>query len=126
MTQYLFQNSYQVQLNKDIPIDEFMFQSKDSATKETGKAKKIEFIEHLFDMVTLTKSECALIQVRSNPQGTQVFDLPENIKRQTGPNRTKRDSYTAMLIGNWGIKVYFDMMNAKHEEYSSTFTPTLI
>ena len=117
--------TYQKQISQNIPIDEFEFVN-DETYKETGGAKIIDFLERQQELIDLTKAECALIQVKTSPQGTQVFDLPENLKRATGPNRTRRDSYTALVIANWGAKVYFDMINAKSENIYSGFTPTFI
>lgn len=119
-----YNETYNTQISKSIPIDSFEFLN-DDTYKEQGQAKKIDFLERQQELMDLTKAECALIQVKSSPTGTQVFDLPENIKRGTGPNRTRRDSYTALVIGSWGLKVYFDMMNAKKEPVFSGFTPMM-
>ncbi len=119
-----YETTYIKQLNHVIPIDDIEFLD-ESNYAETGQARQIDLIERQHQLMDLTKTECALIQVRSNPQGTQVFDLPENIKRISGPNRTRRDSYTALVIANWGAKVYFDMMNAKKEPVFSGFTPMM-
>lgn len=107
-------------------IDEIQFLGPVEEYKEQGQAKMVDFLERQHECLDLTKAECALIQVRTSPQGTQVFDLPENIKRSTGPNRTRRDSYTALVIGSWGAKVYFDMMEAKAQAYVSDFTPLFV
>lgn len=117
--------SYEEQKEKDIPIDEITFDSKGAETKETGLAKKIDFLDVLHQNISLTKAETALIQVSSSAGGSQTFDLPENIKRQTGPNRTRKDSYSALVLGNWGIKVYYDMMNHKGI-VNSDWTPSFV
>ena len=39
----------------------------------------IDFVEHLTDMIMLTKTECALIQITTSAQGMQNFDLPANL-----------------------------------------------
>ena len=76
-------------------------------------SQMIDFIDHQKTIIELTKSECANIEVRSNPQGSQSFDLPQNLKRQTGPNRARKDSYSALLLGNWFAKIYYDMYEAQ-------------
>ena len=76
--------------------------------------------------MTLTKAECALIEVRSNPQGHQTFDLPQNLKRQTGSNRTRRESYTTLLIGNWGIEKWYDFNSNRIKTEQDSFTPFFI
>ena len=64
-------------------------------------------------MVNLTKSECALIQITTSPHGTQTFDLPQNLKRQSGPDKARKDSYSALVLGTWMIKLYYDMKNVE-------------
>ena len=85
----------------------------------------IDFVEHQEDIIQLTKTECSLIQITTSPQGTQTFDLPQTLKRQTGPEKTRKDSYSALVLGNWMIKIYYDMSEAKNETVS-TFTPMFI
>lgn len=87
----------------------------------------IDFIDHQKTIIELTKSECANIEVSTNPQGSQSFNLPQNLRRQTGPNRARKDSYSALILGNWFAKVYFDAMNATPEKkVVSTFIPFTI
>ena len=85
----------------------------------------IEFIEHQKDMIDLTKAECALIQVTSSAGGTQSFDLPSNLKRQKGVDRPRKDSYSALVLGNWGMNIYYDMMDVPQQD-NTTFTPMFI
>lgn len=97
------------------------------AIKQKGKraeSTKIDLIDNQFAMVSLTKNECALIEVTTSPQGTQSFDLPANLKKQRGQNRTRRDAYTSLLLANWGARVYFDMRanRGKGKVYQG-FTP---
>ena len=86
----------------------------------------IDFVEHQTDMVDLTKSECALIQIKTSPQGTQTFDLPDNLRRQSGPEKARKDSYSALVLGNWMIKIYYDMTELEADNVQSTFTPMFI
>jgi len=119
--------SYQVQRRKRIPIDKLKYlKSNDSVEKMSKEAKMIDFIEHQSDMIELTKVECALIQITTTSQGTQTFDLPANLKRQSGRDKARKDSYSALVLGNWMIKTYFDMLNFKQKEVVSTFTPMFI
>jgi len=118
--------TYQIQKGKQVNLTGIKFNQKDEDAlynEKDPEAKKIELIEKLYDLVNLTKAECALIEVKANPQGHQTFDLPQNLKRQTGPNRTRRDSYTALLIGNWGIEKYYDMTSNRVKVESNTFQP---
>ena len=94
--------------------------------KQSNGAKMIDFLEHQQDMINLTKSECALIQIKTSPQGMQTFDLPDTLKRTTGPHKARKDSYSALVLGNWMIKIYYDMMNIQEKESIKTFTPMFI
>lgn len=116
-------DNYSMQKAKKIPIKELKF-SKYEDEKNVG-AKMIDFIEHQKDMIDLTKAECALIQVTSSAGGTQSFDLPSNLKRQKGVDRPRKDSYSAIVLGNWGMNIYYDMMNLP-EESAAGFTPMFI
>jgi hypothetical protein len=58
-------------------------------------------------------------------QGTQSFDLPKNVKG-SGRDRARKDSYSAILLANWAVKIYFDMLAVTVEETDSTFTPMMI
>jgi len=86
----------------------------------------IDFVEHQGDMIQLTKNQCALVQITTSPQGHQTFDLPQMLKRQTGPDKARKDSYSALVLGNWMVKIYYDMLHAPKEEVISTFTPMFI
>lgn len=113
------------QRKKNLPIDKLKWDMK--ITSSSKGAKMIDFIDHQKSIVELTKTECANIEVTTNPQGSQSFNLPQNIKRQTGPNRARKDSYSALLLGNWFAKIYFDSKHAKASKPpSSSFIPFTI
>ena len=116
-------DNYSIQKAKKIPIKDLKY-SKYEDEKNVG-AKMIDFIEHQKDMIDLTKAECALIQVSSSAGGTQSFDLPPNLKRQKGVDKARKDSYSALILGNWGMNIYYDMMNLP-EESQAGFTPMFI
>ena len=121
-------DSYQTQRRKQIPIENLKYlKGSDSvAEKMTKEAKMIDFVEHQSDMLELTKVECALIQITTTTQGTQTFDLPPNLRRQSGRDKARKDSYSALVLGNWMVKTYFDIMNFKPKEVVTTFTPMFI
>ena len=116
-------DNYSMQRAKKIPIKDLKF-SKYEDEKNVG-AKMIEFIEHQKDMIDLTKAECALIQVSSSAGGTQSFDLPPNLKRQKGVDKARKDSYSALVLANWGMNIYYDMMNIPQEN-NQGFTPMFL
>ena len=97
----------------------------DDEISQTDGAKMIDFIEHQNDMRSYTKGQCALIEVRSSPQGTQTFDLPLNLKKTTGPSKARKDCYSALVLGSWMVKIYYDIKNYKQENHL-TFAPMFI
>ena len=113
------------QRKKNIPIDKIKWDMKMLGSSKG--ALMIDFIDHQKSIVELTKSECANIEVIANPQGSQSFNLPQNLRRQKGPNRARKDSYSALVLGNWFAKVFFDSENATAErKVENTFVPFAI
>jgi len=84
------------------------------------------FIETQDDLIYQVKRQCALVEVKTTARGTQTFDLPQHLKRNTSANRARKDNYTALLLANWAVKCYFDMQNYKLNEGSATFTPRMV
>ena len=118
---------YHEQRSKKIPIEQLKFLRNGDVEKSQGRdAKMIDFIEHQYDMINLTKTECALINIKVSPQGTQTFDLPQSLKRQGGPDKARKDSYSAFVLGAWMIKSYYDMLNVEQIKVQNTFTPMFI
>lgn len=119
--------TYNKQRLLKIPIDKLKFLRKaDDQEKQSNAARMIDFIEHQYDMMNMTKSQCALIQITTSPQGTQTFDLPTELRRQTGPDKARKDSYSALVLGSWMAKIFYDMNNAPKQNIESTFTPMFI
>jgi hypothetical protein len=116
---------YSTQIKKKIPIKSIKFSNVIDKEHQSDQAKMIDFVEHQEDIIELTKTECSLIQITTSPQGNQTFDLPPILKRQTGPEKARKDSYSALVLGNWMIKTYYDMMDAKANNMA-TFTPMFI
>jgi hypothetical protein len=120
-------DAYNEQRQKKIPIDKIEFlKTSQSQEKQTNSAKMIDFVEHQFDMMNLVKTQCSLVQITTSSSGTQSFDLPSSLRRQTGPEKARKDSYSALVLGNWMVKLYYDMMDSKIENVSATFTPMFI
>lgn len=86
----------------------------------------IDFIANQDDLITSTKKECSLIEVRSSPTGGQVFDLPAVLKRNTSPNRARKDSYTSLMLGVEGFRAYLDIMRQDNTPKQSTFVPQMV
>jgi len=116
---------FDAQRKKKLPITQIKWDM--NMLGSNNSAKMIDFIDHQKTIIELTKSECANIEVKSNPQGSQSFDLPQNLKRATGPNRARKDSYSALVLGNWFIKLYYDMNEAKDKPKPvNDFIPRII
>jgi hypothetical protein len=118
-------DTYDTQRRKRIPISKLKFSNFIETEEQSDASKMIDFVEHQEDMMQVTKGECALIQITTSPQGTQTFDLPRELKGQTGPEKARKDSYSALILGNWMTKIYYDFTSAK-EESIATFTPMFI
>jgi hypothetical protein len=117
---------YKKQINSKIPIKDLKFLRNIAEEKQSDGAKMIDFVEHQQDMIELTKAQCALIQIKTSPQGNQTFDLPDTLKRTSGPNKARKDSYSALVLGNWMIKIFNDFQDAKVEQVYTGFTPQFI
>jgi hypothetical protein len=130
------------QLQTFINTKKLWFASKLTSNKElkTVLSKKIpyEFIkndqigEDMLDLISvqdmlivLTKKECSLIEVSSNPTGGQKFDLPTSIKKDTKPDRTRKDNYTSLMLGIEGFKAYTDIMRQEAVPKSSMYIPQM-
>jgi hypothetical protein len=85
-----------------------------------------ELIEAQDDLIYQTKRQCALVEVKTTPKGTQTFDLPQHLKRSTSANRARKDNYTTLMLANWAVKAYNDMRSLKVEEVNSTFIPRMV
>jgi hypothetical protein len=119
--------NYHRQIKKSVPVNELTFMpNQKEVLKNSGSGKIIDFLDHQYEMVNYTKNQCALIQVSSSPQGSQTFGLPSNLKRQSGPSKTRKDSYSALVLGNWMIKTYYDFVNVEYEEHDTTFIPYMV
>jgi hypothetical protein len=77
---------------------------------ETKKLTVREFIEQQDFIIQDTKDQCANVEVTTTSRGTQSFDLPSHLRKSTSINRARKDNYTTLMLGNWGIKAYFDIM----------------
>lgn len=119
-------DAYQIQRKKQIPIEGLRFLPTVENEEQGKVAKMIDLVEHQSDLIDLVKTQCALIQITTSPQGTQTFDLPSNLKKQTGPDKARKDSYSALILGNWMIDTYFDMMDVDMENWGTTFIPQFV
>ena len=88
----------------DVSLDSY------SSSDGRGDAKMIDLIERQEFLIRLTKTQCTLIEPKSTEGGNMSFSLPSNLKNQKGANKTRKDLYTALLLGSWAVKCYNEMM----------------
>ena len=119
-------DDYNIQRKSKIPLKDLKFLNNDPTEKANIGARMIDFVEHQKDMMDLIKVQCALVHVTTSVQGTQSFDLPPNLRRQKGADKARKDSYSALLLGNWMMGVYYDMEAHEGKEQLTTFTPMFI
>jgi hypothetical protein len=94
---------------------------------ETKKLTVREFIEQQDFIVQDTKDQCANVEVTTTSRGTQSFDLPSHLRKSTSINRARKDNYTTLMLGNWGVKAYFDIMAPENFiKKNTTFVAELI
>ena len=115
-------NDFTAQKSKTIPIKNLKF-IRDQEDSQSAEAKMVDFVDHQADMIELVKAQCSLIMPTTTANGHQSFDLPPELKKQSGAEKTRKDSYSCLVLGNWMTKVYFDMMDVKVEKTTSTFVP---
>lgn len=122
--------------NTIIPIEELKFIGQIDADPETltpdykvdlkvddnlsdnrkNDAKMIDLIERQEFLIRLTKTQCALIEPKVTDGGHMSFALPNNLKNQKGANKARKDLYTALLLGTWGVNCYNDMLTLPDEK----------
>ena len=84
-----------------------------------------DYIETQDALIYQTKKQCTLVEVKSTARGSQTFDLPLHLKRDTSVHRARKDNYTTLMLGNWAVKCYFDMMAAPEGD-EETFIPRML
>jgi len=94
---------------------------------ETKKLTVREFIEQQDFIIQDTKDQCANVEVTTTSRGTQSFDLPSHLRKSTSINRARKDNYTTLMLANWGVKAYFDIMAPENfTKKNTTFVAELI
>jgi hypothetical protein len=91
---------------------------------QSNAARMIDFLEIQTENLSVTRSQCALIEVSTSPQGTQSFDLPLELRKQEGKNKQRKDSYSALVLGNWMMELYFDIV--KTPKQMPSFSPRFV
>jgi len=120
------QSQYSDGVPQSVPIDKLKFMTEDDKTeKSKGPARFVDFLDNLSNLVDRTIEQCALIEVSTTDTGSQRFTLPSNLRKQRGVNKARRDSYSALFMGNWGCKIYNDSMNFNPPPKEIGFVPVM-
>lgn len=106
-------------INKSAPIDLMKSEDKKDWTI-------LDFIENQDDFIYQTKKQCALVEHSSTSRGTQTFDLPQHLKRSSSANKARKDNYSALMLANWALKCYNDMMEQPETIEIATFSPIML
>jgi len=92
-----------------------------------GSGSMWDFVTQQDGLIELVKKECALIEVTSSPLGHLTYDLPHHMTRnRKNVNRIRRDSYSALWLAAWGLKILVASYEAPVEEADDLFAPSLI
>ena len=94
--------------------------------KYTAAENILDLIETQDDLIYQTKKQCTMVEVKSTARGTQTFDLPQHLKRSVSPNRARKDNYTTLMLANWALKCYYDVMEVDKDAANDTFNPVMI
>ena len=92
----------------------------------TGAENLLDLLETQDDLIYQTKKQCALVEVKSTIRGTQTFDLPQHLKSSTSASRARKDNYTTLMLANWSLKCYYEMMEIDKDAENATFNPIMI
>jgi hypothetical protein len=68
----------------------------------------LQFAEVQDRLIDMTKRECCMIKPSLTDMGRMRFQLPQHSRRQEGPTRDRKDSYSALLLGIYATKVYLE------------------
>ena len=118
--------AFNSQRKSKIPIENLKWANKYRKPKDIGSCM-IDFLDHQFFMINLTKQECSNIDVKTNPQGSQTFNLPQHMSRATGPNKPRKDNYSSLVLGNYLNKILQDSLHVQEDKPNfNTFTPFCI
>ena len=85
----------------------------------------LDLVENQDNLIYQTKKQCTLVEVKSTAKGVQTFDLPQHLKRDTTQNRARKDNYTTLMLGNWAVKSYYDLI-AVNDDSGETFMPKML
>ncbi len=116
---------------KNIPIESINYlygqENEDNFKEEDWlKKKQYDFIEHQVRLISQTKTECANVKMTASPQGHQTFDLPTAMRKMNSPDKPRKDSYSSLLLANWGCRCYEILNETSDVEEHQWVRPIMI
>jgi hypothetical protein len=97
----------------------------DGTETERKQGAMIQLIDNQELLLKQQKYQCASIEVKTTAKGTQSFDLPQLLKRNVTATRMRKDLYTTLVLSNWCLKQYYEILNIPKEN-NDGFTPVLV
>ncbi len=93
-----------------------------------GSSSLYDFVAWQDALIKLVIQETCSIEMRSTPAGHVEFDLPPSMsKRSKDERRPRKDSYTALFLCCWGVRLYLESQEGPVEEpVTNYFRPRLI
>ena len=70
----------------------------------------VNFLEDQDDWIEGTKRQLGLIEQKATDGGNYKYDIPTHMKKAKNDKRPRRDNYTCLLMANYIVKHYFEMM----------------
>lgn len=104
---------------KTIPRELVFIGNKDKMTQ-------LDFIDLQDDIIYQTKKQCAMVEFTSTTRGSQNFDLPQHMRRNSNPDRPRKDNYTALVLANWAVKYYFELIKQPEKVQHKTWVPRIL
>lgn len=112
-------------IEQQIPIDDLEYTNNIMVDNTDKKGKMADFVDHLEDMIDMTKDELGLIEISVNTFGAQDFNLPKNLRNDpSNPLRARRDSYTAFLMAVYGMHCYYAILRKPTSDEFEVFLPS--
>lgn len=78
------------------------------------------------DLIKDLKEQCANIEVSTTAKGSRTFDLPVHLRNVKSAHRPRKDNYSALLLANWGLKIYKEICDPNKKKVRREFTPILL
>jgi hypothetical protein len=83
----------------------------------------LDFIDWQDTWMDMAKKQASSVIVTTTALGAITFDIPNFAKKSRRKDRLRKDSYTTMMLANWGLKCYLEMENFSTDVEVESFTP---